>query len=108
MKLTSKFKENEVFEKTLRNTYSEEVCNIVIEWIDEALRYVFKETDIRELFLLGRVDTNTGEIEYSNEDYYLEEVLTRVMKEMQYAIDDEDNESREDIKEEFRILSEAL
>lgn len=108
MKLTSKFKENEVFEKTLRNTYSEEVCNIVIEWIDEALRYVFKETDTRELFLLGRVDTNTGEIEYSNEDYYLEEVLTRVMKEMQYAIDDEDNESREDIKEEFRILSEAL
>lgn len=63
MKLTSKFKENEVFEKTLRNTYSEEVCNIVIEWIDEALRYVFKETDTRELFLLGRVDTNTGEIE---------------------------------------------
>lgn len=108
MKLTSKFKENEVFEKTLRNTYSEEVCNIVIEWIDEALRYVFKETDTRELFLLGRVDANTGEIEYSNEDYYLEEVLTRVMKEMQYAIDDEDNESREDIKEEFRILSEAL
>lgn len=108
MKLTSKFKENEVFERTIRNAYSEEICDIVIEWIDEALRYVFKETDTRELFLLGRVDTNTGEIEYSNKDYYLEEVLTRVMKEMQYAIDDEDNESREDIKEEFRILSEAL
>ena len=108
MILTSKFKDNEVFERTLRNTYSEEVCNIVIEWIDEALRYVFKETDTRELFLLGRVDANTGEIEYSNEDYYLEEVLTRVMKEMQYAIDDEDNESREDIIEEFKILSEVL
>ena len=108
MILTSKFKDNEVFERTLRNTYSEEVCNIVIEWIDEALRYVFKETDTRELFLLGRVDANTGEIEYSNEDYYLEEVLTRVMKEMQYAIDDKDNESREDIIEEFKILSEVL
>ena len=43
MKLTSKFKENEVFERTLRNAYSEEICDIVIEWIEEALAYVFNK-----------------------------------------------------------------
>lgn len=58
MKLTSEFKENETFERVLRNTYPEQVCDIVIEWTDEALRYVFKESDEAGKFILGRLNLN--------------------------------------------------
>lgn len=107
MILMSEFKENQVFEKVLRESYSEEVCNIVIEWIDEALRYILKETEDKDIFILGRVDINTMEIEYSNEYYTCAEVISRVINEMEYALDDEGNESRESIEEELRILSMA-
>lgn len=108
MKLTSEFKENEAFERVLRNTYPEQVCDIVIEWTDEALRYVFKESDKAGKFILGRVHSETEEIEYSDELYDCMDIISRVINEMEYALDDEGNESRECIERELRVLSMAL
>lgn len=108
MKLTSKFKENEVFEKDLRNSYPENVCDIIIDWVEEALRYVFKKSNVDGQYILGEIDLNTEKIKFSNIKYSYVDIFECVMDEMQHAIDDEDNESREDIKEELRALSEAL
>ena len=65
MRLTSEFKENGVFERTLRNTYSEEVCDIVIEWIEEALAYIFNKISNNNTFALGRVNRDDKTIEYT-------------------------------------------
>lgn len=108
MKLISEFKENEAFERVLRNTYPEQVCDIVIEWTDEALKYVFKESYEAGKFILGRVDSETEEIEYSDELYDCMDVISRVINEMEQALDDKGNESRESIEEELRMLSMAL
>lgn len=108
MNLISEFKENELFEKTLRSIYPENICNIVIEWTDEALRYIFKKTEKKNAFKLGRFNTITKEIEYSNEFYTCEEVINRVIREMEYALDDKGNESRDIIEEELKTLSAAL
>ena len=106
MKLTSKFKENEVFERTLRNAYSEEICDIVIEWIEEALAYVFNKISNDDTFALGRVNRDDKTIEYTGEELTLEEIIHSVMDEMEIALDG--TESRETIEEELRVLSEAL
>lgn len=106
MRLTSEFKENEVFERTLRNTYSEEVCDIVIEWTEEALAYVFNKTSNNNTFALGRVNRDDKTIEYTREELTLEEIIHSVMNEMEIALDD--TESRETIEEELKVLSEAL
>lgn len=107
MSLTSIFKENEGFKNVLRNKYSEEVCDIVMEWTEEALRYVFKESNETGKFLLGIVDSQTCQIEYTGEIYDCHDVLCRVIGEMELALEDKDNESRESIEEELRILSMA-
>ena len=108
MQLTSEFKENEIFERALRSVYPKQVCDIVIEWKEEALSYVFKESDIYGTFILGRVNRETREIEYSNELYDCVDVITSVMNEMEYAIDDNGTDSRESIEEELRVLSKVL
>lgn len=114
MILTTTIKENEGFEKVLRSEYDKDVCDIVIEWVDEALKYKLIETDKENLFLLDRINANPDVVTYldiktDNEEYCTcEEVISRVIEEMQDALDDEGNESREDIEEELRVLSRAL
>lgn len=66
MRLASEFKENKTFERTLRDTYSKEVCDIVIEWIEEALAYTFKEISDSNIFVLGKINRNDKTIEYSD------------------------------------------
>lgn len=105
MKLTREFKENEVLERTLRNTYSKEVCNIVIEWIEEALSYVFNKTSNGDTFVLGRINRDDKTIEYTGEELTLEDIIHCVINEMEIALDG--TESRETI-EELRVLSEVL
>ena len=106
MKTISMFKENEVFERSLRANYSTEVCDIVIEWAEEALAYVFKETSDKNLFKLGIVDRNDSSIEYTDDTVSLEDIIRRIITEMEYALDG--TESKDIIEEEIRILSEAL
>ena len=106
MKLLSQIKENEVFERSLRENYSNEVCDIVIEWTEEALAYVFKETSDENLFVLGVVNRDNNTIEYTEEEFTLDDIITRVISEMEYALDG--TESRDIIEKELKIVSEAL
>lgn len=111
MKLKCEFKENEALEIVLRNFYSEHFCEIVIEWIEEALKYVFKETEVSNVFLLGRIieDINGNiKIEYSDETLNCIDIISLVIDEMECALEDEGNESREHIENELRLLSNAL
>ena len=106
MKQIVEFKENEVFERTLRNNYSEEVSDIVLEWTEEALAYVFKKISDKDLFVLGTINRDDNSIEYIDEEYTVQDVIRRVIIEMEYALDGTEN--RELIEEEIKILSEAL
>lgn len=106
MKQIVEFKENEVFERTLRNNYSEKVSDIVLEWTEEALAYVFKKISDKDLFVLGTINRDDNSIEYIDEEYTVQDVIRRVIIEMEYALDGTEN--RELIEEEIKILSEAL
>ena len=106
MKQIVEFKENEVFERTLRNNYSEEVSDIVLEWTEEALAYVFKKISDKDLFVLGTINRDDNSIEYIDEEYTVQDVIRRVITEMEYALDGTEN--KELIEEEIKILSEAL
>lgn len=107
MKLECGLEENLMLEIVLRSIYPEHFCDIVLEWIEEALQYVFKETDVYNLFKLGRIirDFN-GRIEVKYEEKYfnLNEIISMVIDEMKCALEDEGNESREHIKNELRVL----
>ncbi|MBQ8997075.1 MAG: hypothetical protein IJ086_07430 [Clostridium sp.] len=106
MKLISKFKENEMFEKSLREKYSNEVCDVVMEWTEDALSYVFKATSDKTLFRLGLVDRDDNSIDYMEDMLTLEDIICRVISEMEYALDGTEN--KDIIEDEIRILSEAL
>lgn len=106
MKHLTEFKENEVFERTLRNNYSEEVSDIILEWTEEALAYVFKGISDKDLFVLGMINRDDNTIEYTDEEYTVQDIIQRVITEMEYALDGTEN--RELIEEEIKILSEAL
>lgn len=106
MKLISEFKENEAFEMSLRSNYSNEICNIVIEWTEEALAYVFKETLDKEIFKLGRINRDDKTIKYTDEEFTLDGIIRCIMNEMEIALDGTENPDI--IKEELRMLSEIL
>lgn len=106
-KLISELKGNKEFEVALRKKYSEEACDIIIEWIEEALRYVLRPTDKEGTFELGRYNSSEEEITYTNEFLTFDNVFACVMNEMQVALEDDCNESRATIEEKFNILSEA-
>ena len=108
MKITAEFKENREFEQKLRETYTEKVCDIIIEWIEEGLSYVLKKSAVDNLFFLGLVDRNDNTIEYTEDELTLEDIISRITKEMEYALDENGTESRDIIEEEYKLLKETL
>ena len=106
MKQIAVYKENEVFERALRSKYSEEVSDIVLEWTEEALSYVYKDTADKDIFLLGMINRDDKTIELTDKEYSVQDVIQRVITEMEYALDGTEN--RKLLEEEIQILSEAL
>lgn len=111
MKLKCEYEENIILEKALRSKYPEHFCDIVIEWVEEALKFVFKETEVSNEFRLGRIieDINGDiKIEYSDEILNCTDIISLVTDEMECVLEDEENESQEHIENELRVLSNAL
>ena len=106
MELVAMFKENEMFERSLREKYSDEVCDIVMDWTEYALAYAFKATSDKNLFRLGLVNRDDSSIEYTEDTLSLEDIISRVISEMEYALDGTENKDL--IEDEIRILSQAL
>ena len=106
MNIKSEFKENETFEKILRNTYPKQICDTIIDWTNNALKYIFKKSDINGKFIKGRVNWITKEIEYSNDLCSFEDIIIKVINEMELALDDNDN--KENIEKELKMLYEIL
>lgn len=110
MELTSVFAENKAFERVLRSTYNERVCDIIIDWTDEVLGYIFKEGNKYGVFNLCKVNQQTDEIECTNEEYTLEKIIECVIRKMKNSLKDNlyDDDTRENAEEELELLSNVL
>lgn len=106
MELICQFKENEKLERSLRSNYSNEVSEVVIEWCEECLFYVFKETSDEKLFRLGLIDKEDRTIKYNNEILSLEEILHLIIKDMEKSLDSTD--SWDIVEDELKMLLNAL
>ena len=108
MKLTCQHKENKIFETKLREKYSEEISNIVIDWLEDGLSYVMKETSNEDIFILGYMDRNDESIEYNEEEYSIEDAIGRIIPEIEMVLDDQGTESREIVQKEYDLLNKAI
>lgn len=108
MKLITNYKENECFEKKLKEKYPENISTIIMEWLEDGLAYVMKETSNENIFILGNIDRNNGSIEYTENEYTIEDVIGCIISEMEFALDDNGSESRETIQEEYDLLNKVI
>lgn len=106
MELICKFKENEKFERSLRSNYSTQVSELVIEWCEECLFYVFKETSNERLFKLGRINEKNKSITYSDEIMDLKDILHIVLKKIEESLDSTD--SWDIVEDELKMILNAI
>lgn len=86
MELICKYKENKFFEKKLRERYSEDISGIIIKWLECDLFYIMKETSNKNIFILGKINEFSGDIKYTEKRYTIEDVMCRLIYEMDYTI----------------------